>query len=692
MVTVPVISQGRVRPSNPTSNVQATPDSFGASAAREVVRTGQIVAGIGGQFMEIQEQQRLENQELQAKELDNQFSEITRQALFGKTVDANGQPANAGEEGVRHIRGFLEMRGTEAVNRGQQLVAELEAERDRVANSIEDRAVREAFIAMSNRRLETTFNRAAAHTLTQRQAAQVATSEARQAQFANDAVAVFRDPVAREAAIDALVGEVADLAVTQGLTEENAAFEMIAAETTARLGIIDRFLADGDVAGARQYFEQHEEDINGQHHGKVLRSIRAEENRQEAGLRDLVKDAVTVLDVGATPANLSTVRVAVQGTRFAKTLDEAIADRSEMEAFSAQPIGEQVSEVQALQGQDTMNARTARQFQKKQRALSQTVARIKRGDGLAVAAEQGFIDPQRPLQFGDPTSIRQRRQAVQVASARLGVPVDPLTPSEVQNLEQTLDSSGAATAVGTLQNLVQGFGRERAMQIASKLAGGKRPEFAVAILRMADRPDHAREIIAGGRLRREQGQNLQLTPTDKRSAIETVFGDMFQGGDAGPLGEFVDAADAIYAARRIPGGDLTFDADVYETALRDAAGGIVEYNGRNTIPPSPEMDSDDFEDVVAALTVEALTDRSVNGGAPVTGTGQELGVDLFTGTGALGFGRPGAQLVPIGPGVYRVFIPGIGLVMDAQTRGPYEIDLNGLAPARPTNATVPAGS
>ena len=52
--------------------------------------------------------------------------------------------------------------------------------------------------------------------------------------------------------------------------------------------------------------------------------------------------------------------------------------------------------------------------------------------------------------------------------------------------------------------------------------------------------------------------------------------------------------------------DLTYDADVYEQALRDVMGRPVEFNGRNILPPVPNMDEDDVEDAIQRLTFEDL--------------------------------------------------------------------------------------
>jgi hypothetical protein len=64
-----------------------------------------------------------------------------------------------------------------------------------------------------------------------------------------------------------------------------------------------------------------------------------------------------------------------------------------------------------------------------------------------------------------------------------------------------------------------------------------------------------------------------------------------------------------------------------------------------------------------------------------------FGVDLFGASGLFRSGR-GGQLIPTGPGVYNVAIPGLGLVMDDKTGQPYLLDLNGTTPRTGPRAPV----
>ena len=180
-------------------------------------------------------------------------------------------------------------------------------------------------------------------------------------------------------------------------------------------------------------------------------------------------------------------------------------------------------------------------------------------------------------------------------------------------------------------------------------------------------PIRAREIILGGRVARATPDVL-AGKADRITAVEDVVGNLFTPETAGVLDSFMDAAGALYAARRVPTGDLAFDDDVYEQALRDVMGGPIEYNKRIILPPMPGMSEDAFEDLVERLTDADLVE--FGNGAPVFEDGTAFTVGMFD----RGFFASDAQFVTSGFGRYMVFLDGLGFVL-ADGGGTYEIDL-----------------
>ena len=129
--------------------------------------------------------------------------------------------------------------------------------------------------------------------------------------------------------------------------------------------------------------------------------------------------------------------------------------------------------------------------------------------------------------------------------------------------------------------------------------------------------------------------------------------------------------EALYAARRIHTGDLSYDADAYETALADVVGGVFEFNGRNIIAPVLGMDEDLFENLMETVTQEDLL--AWGNGAPEFENGNAFDVEMFESS----FFGPEAQLVSSGFGRYLVTFPGLGFVQ-TETGDPYELDLGAL--------------
>jgi hypothetical protein len=595
--------------------------------------------------------------ETAAKQADVQFSAAVRQSLYGDD----------------QTPGYLATQGSAALDGAKGADEALEKTRQQISNSLDNRA-RRMFDPVAASRIESARGKMAGHTARQRELASAAASAARISEFADDATAAaMDDPRAIAQAIAGATMEARELATKAGLDADTIKSQVQEVETGIHVRVIDRILSNNAPAQAELYYKSQRDNIDGKQRGAIERSILAAKNRQVAELRDDVSNAVAMLDAGKTPAGLGRLSAAVAGTKLAPALNDAIADREHMAAFNSKPIQERAADWRTLNSQDEYTASDFRRLQKMGKAYLGTVQRLQAGDGLAVAAESGMIGAPSEIDWQAPETLRARARQAELASRGLGVPVSPLTPAEADGLANALDRSTAAATGGLLSSLREGFGRDGANEIAAVLTKGKKPELGPAILASEYAPQTAIDIIQGGKAKRETGSNLELPATDKRDAITAVIGNTFEGTDAEPLAAFVAAADSLYAARRIPGGDLTFDADTYEQALRDAAGGIVEFNGRNVIPPRPGMDSDAIEDVLNVIQ-DSEDLAELGNGVPVVGDGSPVPADrLFAPSGMFRSGL-GGQLVSVGPGVYRVMIPGAGFVQ-TEAGGYYELDL-----------------
>lgn len=400
--------------------------------------------------------------------------------------------------------------------------------------------------------------------------------------------------------------------------------------------------------------------------GAAQQDIEREAARREAAAGRDVADAVWLLNRGRVPDNLSSVQSAAQGTRYEADLNAAIQNRAAVEEFMRLPLPEQGRQ---LRGIDRQAATTRTEVERQDalaKAYASSVTLLNQGNGLAAASQAGAITDPVPLDFANPASLAARGEQAQVASRWAGQPVSPLLDSEADALAASIDQANPGEVVGLLRGLHDGLGEEQAGLLAGQIAP-KRPELAAALSLVPYQPMTARDIVTGGRALRENPE-LKPSKTDRLPAVESVYQNLFTADSAGAMAAYQEAATALYAARRIASGETSYDADAYEQALRDVAGGPVEWRGRNILPPVPGMDESAVEDVLDGLTDDDLA--KFGNGAPVYADGSAFTVEDFD----RGLFRTDAQLVSSGPGRYLIFAPGLGYVQSA-SGGAYELNL-----------------
>ena len=389
--------------------------------------------------------------------------------------------------------------------------------------------------------------------------------------------------------------------------------------------------------------------------------------QRDAALRGDVRDAVAVLERGRTPAGLPALTGAVKDTPFEAPLREAIEDSGLVAAFLQKSIPEQAAELKAAP--ETTDRRALDRENRMRRAHGALRKQIADGRGLLAAAELGVFVELAPFDL-EPETLRRRVIQADLASGHFGVAVAPIMPAESDAVAAQIDAAPADQVTGMLAGLYNGLGREGAMAFVDQVAD-KRPELALATVAVADRPLLAREIIAGGRLLRD---NRDVAPPseDRQAAIAAVFGtgdrSVFTPDTATALRPIMDAAAALYAGRKVPTGDFSYDDDAYEGALSEVVGGVFRFNGRNILAPVAGMEEDAFEDAMEALKQPDLIE--FGNGAPQFADGRPFTTLMFE---SRFFGAE-AQLVTSGFGRYLVSFPGLGYVITGDGY-PYELDL-----------------
>ena len=615
--------------------VRATPDAFGAQQARAVEGFGAAIATLGEKLQQREAQIEAAEDDINLETFRGKVVARADQMLQEPERQTIDDPESFAPTFKRDLEGFLADE-VKALPQRQQLRARQLSQQ--VVNLYDLRA----------------RNRGATLKVGKMQADVDASLSER-------AIAVFRDPTQfvthRDGGEQAIreAGKLGAIDATQ-IEENVAAWNRQVAESflsalppAARLAQLDEGLLDADLGDP------------------LLIARLTQQAREEvlAGTRDRVRDAIEVLDKGRVPVGLEATQAAARGTELAEPLAVAVQHQEAVAEFITAPLPEQAARIKAMAAQGRVTREQLERQERFQRAFTTAQTAINQGHGLQVAVEAGAVAPLQDLDFNDPASLSRRAVKAQAASVHVGRPISPFTPQEAANAIKFLDTATPGQVTTVLNTLNRGLGQEQAGYLAAQLAPD-RPELAAALSLSVHLPTIARDVVQGGRLVRE---NRDVVPekAQRVAAIENVYGNLFTAETAGALPSFMAAGTALYAARRIPGGDLSYDEDEFEQALRDVAGGPVEINGRMILPPIPGMDADAVDDLVDGLTDDDLA--RLGNGKPVFADGSAFTVGMFS-----RFLGTDAQLVTSGLGRYLILMPGMGYAMSDQGSA-YEVDL-----------------
>jgi hypothetical protein len=490
----------------------------------------------------------------------------------------------------------------------------------------------------------------------------------------------------------------------------------------AHFSVLDRLVAQRLTTDARVYLKTAHAEMTEKTRTAVLKSILVAERAAITGLADSVRELKVVLDAGGTanPQELQDTEraLAVSSASAAgplrRALTESKVDQKFLSTHRVKSISEQKrwlanAEARLLDPSITQTASEIRQIAKARAVLGNTQKVIKAGDGLALAASYGMIEPGElptpnvfqqtatpevaPLRMSDPASYRQRSQQATDASTTFGVYISPLTAAEVKSINDlvatgtqadgsTMSPENTAKVVAAM---AVGLGREGAHALAAEAVN----ESDVAAFVIANAPDRPvkwiRDIILGQRTLAAV-PDLKPSTEDLKASRETVLGNVFTAGTLGSLAGYEGAAVALYISRRGAEGKIAFDAGAYERALEEVTGGILEWGNQKLIAPFPGMTQTQLDAAMGALTQEALTTGSSNGLPPLHKDGTPFDVQDFdkpafvTLTAGFFAGGTDSELVSVGLGRYQIFTPGSGYALTDDATA-YEIDLRTLIDA-----------
>ncbi len=398
--------------------VAGAAQAMGGLVGQAMQRFAQTGVAASGAMMDIATQIQIETNEREAKTADLAYSSRVRAMMFG-----DGTPENPG---------FYGLQGQNAVDAFGETQASLASIRDEVASTIKSKRARQMFSDASAVRMDQEIQRATVHSFKAGKDANEDASVARVSEFRDDAVARFNDPKAVKQSKELGVAEVANFWQDQGALDETVATKVGEFTTEFHSSIIKRHLAGGDYLAAQAYFDNNISEIDGRSHAAILEDIARETTSNNAGLRREMREHITALNLGTQAQGLLELQAAVDATpvgingafdNLRQDLLDAITDQPIVAAQMKLPpgeVGDFLVTFRARMSYSDPAIRPSidelRQFEKIKKAHAAQAKMFADGDGLAVAAQNGLIDPLQPLDFNDPASIATRVQAADTAS------------------------------------------------------------------------------------------------------------------------------------------------------------------------------------------------------------------------------------------------------------------------------------
>lgn len=665
--------------------------AFGAGVGQAIQGFSRAGQGFGGTLLDIQTQQLIEKNEADAKNADLEYSKRVRDLMFG--------------DGTQDNPGYYGLEGQNATEAFGATQTQLAAIREQVASGIENERVRKMYNESSAVRLDQELQRATLHNFQAGKKASVDASDARVKEFADDAVARYNDPAAVKQNKTAGVAEVINFWADRGADDDTVKTKVGEFTTEFHDAQVKRHLAGGDHLAAQAYFDKHIEEIDGRAHSKILEDIAKTVTTDTAGLKRDMRQNIAALNMGAHPAGLSQLMDAVDNTpvgmngafdNLRQDLLDAVTDQPIVAAQMKRPLGE-VGDMLAtfrakMSSTDPANLPTIdelRQFEKIEKAHNAQAKMFADGNGLAVAANNGVIDPLGEMDFSA-EAIALRVVQADAASEVYGLEVSPFLDAEVDALAGLITGEGQPTPPSVqevsaiLNNVQDGLGDDGASFMVRDLIEKDHPAIALALQTVSERPALAQEMIKGQRFLNE---NPEFAPRfqDKQAAGATSFGNLFTQDTLAARGDIMKAADGLYALRAAESGESVFNPSLYEEAILETIGGKVNHNGRDVIPPFPNMEQDDFDVLVRGVTNSTLMDE--NGELPKLGDGSDFTQQMLVSS----IWRDEASLVSTSmDGTYHLLIPGVGYVQNGDQSAPFELNLRDVMASPSTDPFTPA--
>ena len=380
-----------------------------------------------------------------------------------------------------------------------------------------------------------------------------------------------------------------------------------AAETEFRsnvhVGVIERMMVN-DLKGARAYYREHEQQIQGTSRTQVEQTFQRLKKQQAAEYRahlatvkDAVKDATYVLERGFVPPNIEQVKAMAKGTPYAAELQQGVNQARQAREFATLRPDQREQALQTLRADAEKGRGEVESLQRLERVNAELNALADK-DPVSYAVEIGLGTDPGPMDFSSQESLgeslRQRKALALAASDHLGRPVSPLTLADQAMFERAMGRGGKGQQVRFMGSITQHLGKDLARQAFTDLDKKRGAQFGMAGLMVTEGQESVATQILDGMAQRKTNSKIVPTDTDLAAGMTPVYQAFRDQPEK--AGRYIDAAKNIYASLAADEGltDGAFDDDLWKEAIESATGGLVVFGESTLLPPAYGWDVDRF--------------------------------------------------------------------------------------------------
>lgn len=288
------------------SGAGATPEAFGSASARSLIFAGSELGKTSDLLASRILKQQAEDNELRAKQLDNEFAARLREIGYGDGTDEN--PGYYSTKG----QAALDAQGTvqDAIRRARAAVMQQAGGNERVQQMLG---------LSTDVRINTELTRIASHTSTERVAAQQTVSDARKQEAADDAAANWNDSATLTRSLEIAVAEAHGDAERAGITDPEAIANVVGAAQTVVLKNTIEAAMETDPVAAQAIYDANKDLIDGTARADLEKKL------MNAGIYTMAQN-VAEEAIALYPGNVQAQRQHIRDTYEGRVESEALDD------------------------------------------------------------------------------------------------------------------------------------------------------------------------------------------------------------------------------------------------------------------------------------------------------------------------------------------------------------------------------